>query len=170
MCCQLEAFGSCPDYPRIFFPSYFLAFRQACSVSLFAESNENQSLLCKPSWSSRAMFGHKSGGSCSGSPGGDFSPRRVRQGPLHHVAMKGRIKRLSQSQASSDLPFLNIVHFSKHHCEFAVCLLGHSPSKFYARIYIYMFSFIEPLYINWTTKQIPFLFLNFKFNQFLLNT
>lgn len=125
LCCQLEAFGSWPELPKIFFffPSYSLPFCQAHSVNPFAESNENQSLLCKPSWSNRTMFGHKSGGSCSESLHGDFSPPRACQGPLHHVVMKGRIKQLSQSPAPSDRPFLNIADFSKHHCECAVCLL-----------------------------------------------
>lgn len=132
--CQLEAFGSWPELPKnVFFLSYSLPFCQALTVSSFAKSNENQSLLCKPSWSSRAMFGHKSSGACGGRPGGDFSQARTRQGPPHHAVMKGRIKRPSQSQAPSDSPWLNIVHSNKHHCEFAVCLLVDTlplPSKF----------------------------------------
>lgn len=86
------------------------------------------------------MFGPESGGSCSGSPGGDFSLPRPCQGPPHHAVMKGRIKQPSQSQAPSDLPLLNIVHFNKHHCEFAVCLLENTPpppSKFYACMYVF---------------------------------
>ena len=46
---------------------------------------------------------------------------------------------LSKPGQASDLPFLNIVHFSKHHCKFAVCLLGNimpPPPKFYACMYV----------------------------------
>lgn len=88
------------------------------------------------------MFGHRSGDACSGSPVGDLPPQRAHHSPLHPRVVKGRIKWLlagSPSQAPLDLPFLNIVHFSKHHCKFALGLLGTMllpPQKCHAGMHI----------------------------------